>query len=55
MPKDRKCRACGGTDEFMYEISWRPVFYCANCDKETGDESSESVGPVERFKEETGE
>ena len=55
MRKDRKCRECGGLDEFMYELDWRPVYYCATCDKETTDSGAELVGPDERAAEEAGE
>jgi hypothetical protein len=53
--EDRKCRTCGGLDEFMYAINWRPVYYCAACDVESNGSLSERVGPDERFEEETGE
>jgi hypothetical protein len=52
---DRKCRNCGGLDEFLYEINWQPVYYCATCDVESNGSLSERVGPDERFEEETGE
>ena len=55
MQKDRKCRECGGLDEFVYEIDWRPVYYCAACDKETTASGSELIGPAERADEEAGE
>ena len=55
MPKDRKCRVCGGLDEFVYELDWRPVYYCATCDKETTDSGAELVSPDERAAEEAGE
>mgnify|MGYP003632264260 FL=1 len=55
MQKDRKCRECGGLDEFVYEIDWRPVYYCATCDRETTASGSELIGPAERADEEAGE
>lgn len=55
MSEDRKCRTCGGLDEFVYAINWRPVYYCATCDVESNGSLSERVGPDERFEEETGE
>ena len=27
MPDSRKCLTCGGLDELMYEIDWKPVYY----------------------------
>ena len=55
MSQDRKCRKCGGLDEFIYEINWRPVFYCAECDRQSDSEGKELAGPDEKLKEETGE
>jgi hypothetical protein len=55
MHKDRRCAECGELDEFMYEINWRPVYYCATCDVETTGSGSELVGPGERREEEAGE
>jgi hypothetical protein len=52
--KDRKCRRCGELDEFMYEINWQPVYYCATCDVESGG-GAEMVGRDERLMDEAGE
>ena len=54
MHRDRRCKNCGELDEFMYEINWQPVYYCATCDVESG-EGAEMVGPDERLEEEAGE
>jgi hypothetical protein len=43
---DRKCRNCGGLDEFLYEINWQPVYYCATCDVESNGSLSERVATV---------
>ena len=48
LARDRKCRVCGGLDEFMYEFDWKPVYYCVTCDRETTDSGDELVGPDER-------
>jgi hypothetical protein len=53
--EDRKCRTCGGLDEFMYELNWQPVFYCATCDAATFETGAEMVGPAKRREEEAGE
>ena len=55
MSEDRKCRTCGGLDEFMYELNWQPVFYCATCDTATFETGAELVGPAKRREEEAGE
>ena len=55
MHKDRKCAHCGGLDEFLYEMDWKPVYYCATCDKETTASGSELIGPAERANEKAGE
>ena len=55
MHKDRKCSACGGLDEFAFEIHGRALYYCAACNIETSGSGSELVGPAERREEETGE
>jgi hypothetical protein len=54
MLKDRRCSRCGGLDEFLYEMNWKPVYYCATCDRETT-AGSELIGPDERMAEEAGE
>ena len=46
---------CGGLDEFIYEINWRPVFYCAECDRQSDSEGKELVGPDEKLDEAAGE
>jgi hypothetical protein len=33
--KDRRCKKCGGLDEFVYEVNWVPVYYCGDCDSHT--------------------
>ena len=48
LARDRKCRVCGGLDEFMYELDWKPVYYCVTCDRETTDSGDELVGPADR-------
>jgi hypothetical protein len=55
MPDSRKCLTCGGLDELMYEIDWKPVYYCATCDKETDGSGAELIGPDERQADEAGE
>ena len=55
MYKDKKCRACNGLNEFIYEIDRVAHYYCACCDKETREREFEAVGPEQRMKEETGE
>ena len=55
MYKSRSCRTCGGLDEFVYEINWRPVFYCATCRVESGEPGSKLVSVEERLEEESGE
>ena len=52
--QDRKCRHCGGLDEFLYEINWKPVYYCASCHAQSGS-GLELIGPNERLQEEAGE
>ena len=52
---NRRCRVCDGLDEFMYELNWRPVYYCAHCDRETNGSGSELVGPEQRQQDEAGE
>jgi hypothetical protein len=54
MHKDRKCSHCGGLDEFLYEMDWKPVYYCATCDVESGS-GAEMAGPDERREEKAGE
>jgi len=51
--RHRRCRTCGGDDEFLYEINGRPVYYCAGCDRQTGS-GAELVGSDERLEEESG-
>ena len=55
MHKDRSCKGCGGLDEFLYELNWHPVYYCATCDKETCGGAAELIGPDQRMEEEAGE
>tara|TARA_R110002012_G_scaffold227218_3_gene399356 strand:+ start:174 stop:413 length:240 start_codon:yes stop_codon:yes gene_type:complete len=55
MHRDRRCIECGGLEEFLYEMNWKPVYYCATCDRETTASGSELVGPDVRFEEEAGE
>jgi hypothetical protein len=54
MHRDRRCRNCGELDEFMYEINWQPVYYCATCDVESGG-AAEMIGLDERLIDEAGE
>ena len=54
MYKSRSCRTCGGLDEFVYEINWRPVYYCATCRVESGEPGSKLVSVEERLEEEAG-
>ena len=54
MHRDRRCKNCGDLDEFMYEINWLPVYYCATCDVESGD-AAEMIGRDERLIDEAGE
>ena len=53
--KDRRCKKCGGLDEFVYEVNWVPVYYCGNCDLQTTDPKKEFVGTEDRLIEEAGE
>ena len=54
MHRDRICKNCGELDEFMYEINWQPVYYCATCDVESGG-AAEITGHAERLIDEAGE
>ena len=45
LARDRKCRVCGGLDEFMYELDWKPVYYCATCDRQTDVDGAEIGNP----------
>jgi hypothetical protein len=54
MADDRKCRRCGGLDEFVCEMNWRPVFYCATCDAQSTS-SHEAHGPDEKAVDAAGE
>ena len=53
--KDRRCKKCGGLDEFVYEVNWVPVYYCGYCDLQTKDPKKELVGRDDRLIEEAGE
>ena len=54
MVKDRICARCGGLDEFVYELDWVAVFYCATCDVQST-RKHELYGPEERAVEDAGE
>jgi len=54
MASDRICSRCGGVDEFVYEINWEPVFYCATCDVQSTS-SHELYGPDEKAVDDAGE
>ena len=54
MASDRICSRCGGVDEFVYEINWEPVFYCATCDVQSTS-SHELCGPDEKAVDDAGE
>ena len=53
--KDRRCKKCGGLDEFVYEVNWVPVYYCGDCDLQTTDPKKELVGRDDRLIEEAGQ
>ena len=54
MSSDRICSRCGGVDEFVYEVNWRPVFYCATCDVQSTS-THELYGPDEKSVDDAGE
>ncbi len=54
MTSDRICSRCGGVDEFVYEVNWRPVFYCAACDVQST-RTHELYGPDEKAVDDAGE
>ena len=54
MAEDRICSRCGGVDEFVYEINWKPVYYCAACDVQSTS-THELYGPDEKAVDDAGE
>lgn len=53
--RDRRCRTCGGLDEFIFELDNEIIFYCDTCKKETSSNGSELIGPEQRMQEKLGE
>ena len=54
MVEDRVCSRCGGVDELVYELDWRPIFYCPTCDVQST-VTHELYGPEEKAVDDAGE